>query len=142
MNFQKSIFKSAGFTIIEILVVLAIISVIASLVGAALIRSQKRGYDARRQGDMKTYQNVLEQYYAVNGAYPVGSGLADLVSVFPGSNWPKDPSGGDYIVGQPFTANSYCICALLEVTTGNDSVGDCTYDDTTDPVYQCVSNLQ
>lgn len=59
-----------GFTLIEILVVIAIIGILASIVLVGLGGFRARGQDARRIADIRQVQNALELYYNKCGAYP------------------------------------------------------------------------
>lgn len=59
-----------GFTLIEILIVIAIIGVLASVVLVGLGPTQKQGRDARRISDLKQVQNVLELYFQKCRRYP------------------------------------------------------------------------
>lgn len=61
-----------GFTLIEILVVVAIIAILASIVIVELGPAQQSGRDARRLSDLKSVQNALEFYYQKCGFYPGG----------------------------------------------------------------------
>jgi prepilin-type N-terminal cleavage/methylation domain-containing protein len=59
-----------GFTLIEILIVVAIIAILASIVLVGLGPSQQAGRDARRLSDLREVQNGLELYYNDCGYYP------------------------------------------------------------------------
>jgi type II secretion system protein G len=59
-----------GFTLIEMLVVIAIIGILATIVTASLTTSKAKGRDARRITDIKTVQAALETYYNDNMMYP------------------------------------------------------------------------
>lgn len=60
-----------GFTLIEILVVVAIIGVLATISLMALNTSRAKARDARRIEDVRKIALALEQYTADNGDYPV-----------------------------------------------------------------------
>lgn len=62
--------KNNGFTLIEILVVVAIIAVLASIVLVGLGPTQRLGRDARRLSDLRQTQNGLELYLNKCGYYP------------------------------------------------------------------------
>jgi prepilin-type N-terminal cleavage/methylation domain-containing protein len=64
-----------GFTLIEILIVVAIIAILASVVLVGLGPTQQAGRDARRLSDIHEVQNGLELYYNKCGFYP-GSAAA------------------------------------------------------------------
>lgn len=59
-----------GFTLIEILIVVAIIAILASIVLVGLGPTQQSGRDARRLSDLHEVQNGLELYYNSCGYYP------------------------------------------------------------------------
>ncbi|MEK9173605.1 MAG: prepilin-type N-terminal cleavage/methylation domain-containing protein [Patescibacteria group bacterium] len=67
-----------GFTLIEILIVVAIIGILASVVLVGLGPLQRQGRDARRISDIKQIQTGLEFYYTKCGYYPgaVQAGVA------------------------------------------------------------------
>lgn len=128
-----------GFTLIEILIVVAIIGLLASTVLVGLAPAQKRGRDARRLADLKEVQNALELYYGACGHYPGGAAPActaategavawdALSAVLKGSgigvnNVPNDPSSGktyEYVTNAGGT--SYVLAATLE-DPGNPAV--------------------
>ena len=54
--------KKEGFTLVELLVVIAIIAVLASIALLSLAPAQKAGRDARRIADLRTMQSVLQLY--------------------------------------------------------------------------------
>lgn len=60
----------SGFTLIEILVVIALLGLIASILLASLSTSRAKSRDARRIADMKTVATALELFYAIHGYYP------------------------------------------------------------------------
>lgn len=130
-----------GFTLLEILVVVAIIGILISISAAAYTSAQKKSRDARRQGDIRSIQNAFEQYYANNTKYPTSSSCSVDTTYLP-SGIPTDPKTG---IAYPITCDAqgltYCSCALLEGTTtgGNSSDANCTFGS---GAYFCVKNLQ
>jgi prepilin-type N-terminal cleavage/methylation domain-containing protein len=108
-----------GFTLIEVLIVIAVIGILASVVLVGLGPIQKQGRDARRISDLKQVQSGLELYYNRNGAYPLNITSWDqLVTTLTGagvgvSNVPKDPNPSQsyqYVS----SGSSYCLGAQLE----------------------------
>lgn len=60
-----------GFTLVELLVVISLIGVLASLVIISFTGSQKQGRDSQRKSDLRQYQNALEVFANKNsGLYP------------------------------------------------------------------------
>jgi len=65
-----------AFTLIELLLVIAILGILSTIGFFAFQRSQLRGRDSRRKNDLSQIAKALEMYAndAVGGAFPVGSG--------------------------------------------------------------------
>ena len=70
-----------GFTLIALLVVIAIIGVLATVVLASLNSARRKSRDARRLTDVKQIQLALELYYDGFGAqhYPTGTATCTAV---------------------------------------------------------------
>ena len=63
------------------LVVIGIIAILVSLGFASYSTVQKKARDAKRQGDLKGAQQLMEQCYAVNGfQYPTISGSPGTIT--------------------------------------------------------------
>jgi len=60
-----------GFTIIELLVVLAIIAMLSSIVMSLFSTSKAKARDSKREEDMKDIQNGLNLYASNNQTYPI-----------------------------------------------------------------------
>ncbi len=63
-----------GFTLVELLVVMALISILATLIVGGFRSSQMRGRDGGRKSDLKQISNALELFYSDYGKYPAASG--------------------------------------------------------------------
>lgn len=130
--------KKNGFTLLEILVVVSIIGILIVLGAAAFSTAQQKGRDARRRGDMKSFQSVYEQFYSQGSTY---AACATMDAGFAGgaSAAPQDPKPTQsYSI--TCDTDSYCACATLDdVTAGNSGAG-CTFGAGT--THYCVTNLQ
>lgn len=121
--------RSNGFTLLELLTVIAIIGILITVATASYSFAQKKARDSRRQGDLKAIQNALELYYSENSSsYPTSSGS---LSTYLPSGVPLDPKGGSYNYVS-LTVSAYQVCADLE--------GDGTYSGTNQDY--CIRNLQ
>ena len=76
-SIQKSGYRTAsktsfstGFTLIEILVVIAIIGILTAIIMPSLSTARAKGRDAQRVSDIKQIQLALELYYDACGNYP------------------------------------------------------------------------
>ncbi|MBN2197885.1 type II secretion system protein [Candidatus Wolfebacteria bacterium] len=139
-----------GFTLIEILIVVAIIGLLTSVVLVGLGSFRQSGRDARRIADLRETQNALELYYAKyyqypNPAIPEWSALETAligaeIGVFNLSNDPIE--GRTYEYGVAGDLQSYVLGATLEDGENNhldtDIEGGDVYGvNCEDPVY-CV----
>lgn len=108
-----------GFTLIEILIVISIIGLLASVVLVGLGGFRSRGRDTRRITDLTSLQNGLEVYYARNNNYP--DSLSQLISVTYGiTKLPKDPgNNSDYYYGYNSDRQRYVVAAKLEADSGD-----------------------
>lgn len=60
----------SGFTIVELLIVIVVIAILASISVVAYNGIQSRARDADRQNDMNVIKKGLSLFYAENGYYP------------------------------------------------------------------------
>lgn len=68
-------FTKKGFTLVELLVVVAIIAILISIVVANIRSAKEKARDDRRMSDMRTLQNALGLYQINKGQYPIYDGL-------------------------------------------------------------------
>ena len=66
---QKFRYASRGFTIIELIVVIAIISVLGSIISANVNGFIAKARDARRKADLRQLEKALEMNYAKYNSY-------------------------------------------------------------------------
>lgn len=67
---KKKLIDKKGFTLVELLIVMAIIGLLASIVLISLNIAKKKANDAKRLSDLKQIQIALEMYNDENGSYP------------------------------------------------------------------------
>lgn len=141
--------KNKGFTLIEMLVVIAVIGLLAALILVGLSSFRTRGRDTRRIADLKEVQNGLEVYYMKYGNYPNVNTWTDLETALVNAgigitSIPKDPTATyTYLYGVDASQQHYVIGATIEDEQGNQSLlandldGTIYNVDCNDPVY-CV----
>ena len=112
---------SFGFTLVELLVVVSIMSVLMAIVVGNFSNTRKVARDARRISDMKRLQLALATYFSVNISrqYPIADNLStSLVGGGYIDSMPTDPSTNQpYIymgIGSNGKCNNYYIAATLE----------------------------
>ncbi|MBU6500329.1 MAG: type II secretion system protein [Patescibacteria group bacterium] len=141
INNNSNLFqRGRGFTLIEMLIVVAIISILASVILVGLGPARTASRDARRIADLREVQNALEIFFNRCTHYPTSATPApstdgqacpaaakgivnlqwsDLQSVLINSNIridsvPNDPTiGNDYFYGTD-GGSSYVLGAVLE----------------------------
>ena len=64
-----------GFTLIEMLIVIAVISILAGIVLVGITGFQETARDTKRIGDLRGVQNSLELFYTRCGFYPQTTGV-------------------------------------------------------------------
>lgn len=128
-----------SFTLVEILVVVTIISLLASIAAVSYSRFIKQSRDARRKTDIEQIRAAIELYRNFNGAYPAsitfdGTGtISDGTTTYmskvtndPLSNGPLENTYYYTSPGPPAdpTYQDYTICAYIEggETTGISAV--------------------
>ncbi|MEK7465164.1 MAG: type II secretion system protein [Patescibacteria group bacterium] len=112
--------KNSGFTLIEMLVVVAIIGLLSSVVLVGIGPARSRARDARRIADIRQIQNGLEAYHSSSNRYPTanqfyGTGVARVI---PGL--PTDPQGGEYAY-IPAPPEGYVVGICLENNRGTET---------------------
>lgn len=107
--------QQRGFTLLEIMVVIVILGVLASLVIPSLMGNKDRADRQKAVSDLVTLENALDMYKLDNGRYPTtDQGLKALVAAptaapLPRSyrsdgyirRLPQDPWGKDYQLVSP-----------------------------------------
>ncbi len=81
--------SEGGFTLVELMIVLAIVGILVSLAEPSFQRSILRAREAALTQSLYTIRDVIDQYRADRGAYP--EGLATLVEARYLRRVPADP---------------------------------------------------
>ncbi|HCR81780.1 MAG: hypothetical protein UY13_C0001G0060 [Candidatus Pacebacteria bacterium GW2011_GWB1_47_8] len=83
LSYLKNLRHQAGFTMIELLIVIAILGILAIAVLAAInpIEQINRGRDTGSRSDAEQLISAIDRYYAFNGYYPWQTGASDTANV-------------------------------------------------------------
>lgn len=132
MNRKKyAVRLQKGFTLVELLVVVAIIGVLSALIMTNLVGIRQRARDAQRKSDMRQIQSSLELYRSDAGSYPVtasfpscGSSLSNGATVYM-KTVPCDPIGSSYYNSGAYYYSSsdgstYVLAGCLENASDTD----------------------
>ena len=120
--------RKDGFTIVELLVVVVVIAILASITIVSYSGIQEKAKDVRRVTEVKSIQDALEFYYMDRGVYPPGCGsdakdstacsvwfLEEyLIPEYVGNMPQSDPNGLDYAYVRGDSRDSYGILVMYE----------------------------
>lgn len=117
-----------GFTIVELLIVIVVIGILATLVITTYNGVQQKARDTKRKTDINAIQGQVEAYQAQNGKYPTLANIND--STFRQANMKgldpdalKDPKGTAQQLCGSVQADCY---AYVATPSGCDNSGtDC-----------------
>ena len=74
----------AGFTIVELLIVIVVIAILAAISVVAYTGIQNRANDTAVQSDIRNFASKVMEFHAINGRYPLGySGITGSTGVGP-----------------------------------------------------------
>jgi general secretion pathway protein G len=110
--------RSRGFTLIEVLVVIVVIAILATVVAPNIFRHVGEARVATARTQIETLGTALDAYRLDNGSYPsTAQGLSALwerPTIDAPANWkqpylrkavPKDPWGREYLYVSPGRVN-------------------------------------
>jgi prepilin-type N-terminal cleavage/methylation domain-containing protein len=92
----------SGFTVVEILIVIVVIGILATITIVAYTGSRNRAENTSRIVELKAWQKAFVQYKATNGTYPPGTNGAGYCL---GINFPNQKCR-DYAGGTEYTQSA------------------------------------
>lgn len=110
--------RRSGFTLIEILVVIVVIAILATLVAPNIFKNVGEAKSTTARAQIENLGSALDAYRLDNGAYPTSQqgldALTSLPTIDPPANWkqpylrkavPNDPWGKPYVYIFPGESN-------------------------------------
>ena len=96
---------TAGFTLVEIMIVVVIIGLLAAMGIPAFQRSRQRSQAARLTNDFRQFESAFQRYLMENGTGPASAGVGvvptGMDGFLPTSYTAPSPLGGGYLWSGP-----------------------------------------
>jgi general secretion pathway protein G len=95
---DRKLRRRRGMTLIEIMVVIAILGMIAAAIGIAVVPQLEEAKRDTAKLDIRNIESALKLYYTKKGAYPdTSTGLKALVDTQTLDKVPVDPWQNEYV---------------------------------------------
>jgi len=113
--------RQRGFTLLELIVVMTIVALLASIAAPRYFDSIDRARDRVLMQNLNVLRDAIDKYYTDTGAYPPT--LADLVARRYVRKVPEDPVTGStatwVIIGPPVASGTLGVYDVRSGATGN-----------------------
>ena len=123
-RFSNLLKQQKGFTLVELLVVVAIIGVLAAVAVPRFVDSTASANGAKVLADLQSLDSAIQQFSAANGALPTA--LTDLSTYFASGTAPTPPTGKVKIKSYESAAGAVAVYAI---TDGRATFGGKASDD-------------
>lgn len=136
---MKKIFAYVrGFTLLELIIVIGLISILLTISANLYSYSQKKSRDARRKTDLENIRIALESYRSNNNNYPPQNTITTSMADDCGNNGSLSDTNSTYLNKIPedplcrvynyyySLATDYTLCSYLEIGGTNVSGTDCS----------------
>ncbi len=122
--------KTAGFTLIEVMIVVAIVGILAAVAYPSYQEHVRKTKRADAQSALMELAQFMERYYTANGRYLTSTNAAPIL---PFTEAPKDGTSKSYnlaFAANSPTANSYTLQATPKNSMAGDKCGTLTLTNT------------
>ena len=115
--------SAKGFTLIELMVVIAVIAILATIALFGLSTARGAARNTQRQQIMNSVRAALERYYGDNNSYLAGTSFSTMITTLTNASYlgslPTDPGCGGGNVGMaagPFSNTSWVPCGAANAS--------------------------
>src|SRR5690606_18326368 len=104
---HKLVRKMAGFTIVELLIVIVVIGILAAITVVSYNGIQNRAYVAKAASVADSYIKIMEMYHLDNDSYPFENSAPGYVACL--GNSTDYPSSGDFAANECWASSNNAI---------------------------------
>lgn len=113
---MKSLKSNKGFTLVELVVVIAILGILAGIAIPRFLDATASARGAKIVADMRTIESAEVIYYAKYSQYPTGSDDASFTALVQGG-WPTPPTGS-YTIAKTMSSAGGATTGSVTAGTG------------------------
>lgn len=111
-----------GFTLVELLIVIAIIAIIAGIILGSMSEARAKGRDASKIRSMNEVRKALALYYSQNGAYPQSSNVVNGMQALVDAGFIPSFSSDIRYLGTGTSVAGMCSSYQIGTTLEKDNV--------------------
>jgi len=116
--------RVSGFTLIEVMVVVIIVGILASIAYPSYVEHVRKTQRAEARGALLEGAQALERYYSINGRYTTAANGTTLPSVFKTVVPDSGPARYNIAVSGTASTNSFTLRATRAGKMAGDACGD------------------